>query len=464
MQDEQSLIFPFESVEKGSKIVLYGAGDVGQTFYWQLKRSNYCEITGWIDKCWDDADELEYPHKRLADLDSLVYDYIVIAVINPETADAIKKNLMERGITKDKIVFSGKYMIHFKLYQFGKILPKNKEKIDNIPAIVNNNDKTECLKIGFLTTGHSANTMAASINKRLNNAFIYAVSSRSPERAKAFAEKHNIPNAYGSYRELAEDPNINLVYISSPSAFHYEHVKLCLDHHKHVLCEKPFTLNLKQAEELVNLAKEKNLFLSDGMWTPYLPMAKKIQEVVQSGIIGKISSVTANQHYYGGPEARTRNLSLGGGAVLELGVYLLTFAILVLGTDIKKVKAESQMSKEGIDEQTTVVLFYDGAMAALNFGINAVSDRMGGIYGDKGYILVEDANEFKHIKVYDNSGAVVEEYSAESGYQYETTACVDAILQGKIETPVRPHDIMLLTKRVTDEIRRQIGVVYPADR
>lgn len=456
MEFVQYALFPFESIAKGSKVVLYGGGDVGQAFFHQINRRKYCELVGWIDKEWSVGEKREYPYIRIGDLKGLQYDKVIIAVNNAEIAGEIEKLLISTGVKEEKIVYFDDYLLR---YTVRKIRGMNA-----IPEIeksdLTENRKTEQKKIGIglMAVSAIAQTIAQTILDRLPEVRLRAVASRTLDKAQKFADRFGIERAYGSYEEMLADDEVNLVYVSSPASFHYEHVMLCLKYGKHVLCEKPFAMNAAQAGEMLQFAREKGCFISDGLWTAYLPMVYKISQIVKSGMIGKVSTLCANQHYYAGVGGRLRDKELGGSVVLEMGVYLLSFAQIVFQKPVKEIYAAGVVNADKIDEQTAVILRFDDEIAVLSCGMNAQSDRMGGIYGSQGYILMQDANEYKRMQVYDSKGTLISEVNMSSGYEYEIRACVQAILEGRIETEERSHEIILSSMQMTDMIRAKMGI------
>lgn len=323
------------------------------------------------------------------------------------------------------------------------------------------------MNMAILGAGKIAGTMAKTMSemKWINS---YAIASRSAEKAESFAKEYRFEKAYGSYEEMVKDPEVELVYVASPHSHHYEHIKLCLEHGKHVLCEKAFTVNEAQAREVFALAKEKNLLLTEAMWVRYLPMARTLQDVIRSGEIGTVSTVTANLYYLIDGVERIQNPALAGGALLDVGVYTLTFASLVMGDEIESIRACGVKTETGVDAQNSIAIFYkDGGMAQLCSGVMSVSDRKGMIYGSKGYIIVENINNFECIRVYDVSRKLIAEYPCPpqiSGYEYEVMACVEAIRNGWTECPQMPHEQTLEIMRQMDEIRRQLGVSYPFEQ
>lgn len=322
------------------------------------------------------------------------------------------------------------------------------------------------MKIAILACGNIAQTMAKTL-KGMAGVTMYAVGARSLEKAEAFAKEFGFEKAYGSYEELVKDPEIDLIYVASPHSHHYEHMKLCIENGKNVLCEKALTMNRKQAEEIFALAKEKKVLVTEAMWVRYLPMAKTLRDVLDSGIIGDINVVTANLYYNIDMNQRIVDPALAGGALLDVGVYTLTFAALVMGEDYETMTTSCVKFDTGVDQQSCVVLTYEGGkMAVLNSGTKALSDRKGIISGRDGYIIVENINNFESISVYNTDRELIKRIDAPAqitGYEYEVYAAMDAIEKGLTECPECPHEISLKIMETMDEARRQMGIVYPGE-
>lgn len=320
------------------------------------------------------------------------------------------------------------------------------------------------IKMGILACGGIAGTMAQTLSQ-MPDVDMCAAASRDLEKAKAFSEKYGFHRAYGSYEELARDEEVELVYVASPHSHHYEHIKLCLENGKHVLCEKAFTANRKQAEEVIALAKERGLLLAEALWVRYMPLVKTLREVIDSGIIGEISTVTSNLHYVIDHVKRLYDPALAGGALLDVGVYALNFALMVLGEEIDHITCDCLKFDTGVDKQNTVIICYkNGKMAVCSSGSSALSDRKGIIYGSKGYIIVENVNNPESITVYNREREVIARYDAPeqiSGYEYEVRACAEAIEKGMTECPDMTHDRTLFLMGLMDEARSQMGISYP---
>lgn len=322
------------------------------------------------------------------------------------------------------------------------------------------------VKMGIIGAGRIAGFMANTM-KGMTSVSRYAIAARDYERAQHFAEEYGFEKAYGSYEELVADEEVELVYIATPHSHHYDHVKLCLEHGKHVLCEKAFTVNERQAAELFAMAKEKGLLLTEAIWTRYMPMRKTLEEVLASGVIGRPHMLTANLSYLIDWKDRIAKPELAGGALLDIGIYTLNFASMAFGNDIEQITGTAVFNEYGMDMQENITLVYrDGRMAALNASARSLSDRRGIIYGDKGYIETENINNCEGIRVYDLNRSLVASYETPqqiTGYEYEVEACVYAIEHGETECPQMPHEETLQMLRWMDELRRQWGIVYPME-
>lgn len=321
-------------------------------------------------------------------------------------------------------------------------------------------------KIGIIGAGHIAEKMAYTV-QCMQNASCYAVASRSFPKAEAFARKYGFEKAYGSYEELADDPQVQLVYIATPTSHHYEQARMCLLKGKPVLCEKTFVANAKQAEELIALSRERKVYLAEAIWTRYMPFSKTITEWVNSGIIGKPKMLTANLCYPVEHKERVIRPELCGGALFDLGVYPINLALMVFGTDIERVSSSCVKNDLGVDIQNSMTLTYaDGRMAMLQTSVCFASDRKGVIFGDKGYIVIDNINNPQHATLY-NSFQVQLTTRSETpqftGFEYQVEAAIRAISEGKIEPDDMPHEEILRVMRILDELKKAWGVRFPMD-
>jgi len=293
----------------------------------------------------------------------------------------------------------------------------------------------------------------------------YAVAARDFSRAKAFAAAHGFQKAFGSYEEMLKDPQIDLVYISTPHSHHYEHAMLCLEHGKKVLCEKAFTANAKQAQKLLTYAKSRRLLITEAIWTRYMPLSKKINQLIDNGIIGKVTLLTANLGYMETNIERVMNPDLAGGALLDISIYPINFASMVFGPQISKVTSTCVFTDTGVDAMDSITLcFEDGKMAVLNTTILSRTNREGIIYGDQGYMVVENINNPERVRIFSADQKEIAVYEAPekiTGYEYEVLAAIGAIGEGRLECNEMPHHETLRIMKLLDDIRASWGIKFP---
>lgn len=322
------------------------------------------------------------------------------------------------------------------------------------------------MKIGILGAGRIAVTLAETMNK-MPEVECYGVASRDLEKAKSFAKEHGFQHAFGSYEGMLADENVELVYIATPHSHHYGHMKMCLEAGKHVLCEKSFTVNEKQAAEIFRIAEEKNLLVTEAIWTRYMPSRKIINDLLDQKVIGDVRKMTANLNYPLLDKERIVKPELAGGALLDVGIYPLNFAYMHFGDQVKKITSAVEMTDAGVDGENAMILQYeDGRMAVLNSGIHGKSDSEGVFYGSAGCMIVENINNPESVKVYDTERNLVREIKVPeqiSGYEYEITETISCIKEGKLECPSMPHEETLKMMRVMDGLRADWGMKYPEE-
>lgn len=319
------------------------------------------------------------------------------------------------------------------------------------------------MNIGLLGTGSIAHKMTSTIMK-MNGVNIMAAASRDYQKAKNFAAEYNIPKYYGSYEELVKDESLDLIYIATPHSRHFEDCMLCLQNNKNVLCEKAFTANAMQAEEVLKYAESRNLFVSEAMWTRFMPMRFKLEKIVKSGIIGNISSLTANLGYSIADKERIMKPELAGGALLDLGVYTLNFAIMIFGNNITGINSTCVKNEYGVDIHNSIILtFNNNQTAVLHSNAAANTDRRGIIYGTEGRIEVDNINNCQRIDVILNNGTSISYDAPEqiSGYEYEVEASLKAIMKNETECVEMKHSDTIFIMRLMDRLRKEWGVVYP---
>ena len=337
------------------------------------------------------------------------------------------------------------------------------------------------MKFAILGCGHIATKMAAAV-KAIENRGVeaYAVASRSLEKAEKFAKDYGFGRAYGSYEELAKDPAVDLIYIATPHSEHYNNILLCLEHGKNLLVEKAFTANALMASEVIALAEEKGVFLSEAMWTRFLPAVQMVKDWILSGRIGKVKSVEADFSMPLSHIERLRKPELAGGALLDLGIYSLTFADIFLtdeaicrvGCDgdcaenhIVQTKTHCVKFHTGVDATDWIDLVYaNGQVAHLKTSMVAPLKNEGVIYGEDGFIRVQNLNDMIEIQLFDKAGTLLESQTPpriENCYEYEVLGCKAAIEKGLKECPEMPHSKTMQMMTQMDNLRAAWGVSYP---
>jgi len=322
------------------------------------------------------------------------------------------------------------------------------------------------MKFSILGPGGIAHSLAEVVNK-LEGIEAYAVASRDYGRAKAFADKWGYKKAYGSYEEMVKDPEVELVYIATPHSHHYQYAKMCLEHGKHILVEKAFTVNAAQAKELVALAREKNLLLAEAMWTRYMPGRKMVDDLIESGVIGEVHSMTSAFGFPLTHVDRLMNPELAGGALLDLTVYPITAALMVIDGEVKDIQASAVMSDRGIDLQDSVTLtFENGKMAVLHTSMLDRTSCESVISGTEGFIKLNNVNNPSVISLYNSEREMIASYDVPeqiNGYEYEVLACKKALEEGRIECPEMPHEEIIRVMEITDKIREIWGMTFPCE-
>lgn len=324
------------------------------------------------------------------------------------------------------------------------------------------------MKVGILGAGNIAGTMAVTLRGMKTggeDVELYAVASRSQDKAEAFAREQGAQKAFGSYADMLKDDGVDLVYVATPHSHHAEHMKLCIEHGKAILCEKSFTGNARQAEEILNLAEQKRIPLTEAIWTRYQPARKIIDDVIASGKIGEVKLVTSALCYGIKDTRRIHDPALAGGALLDLGVYVLNFASMILGTDIQRMESSVQLLDSGMDAQETITLFYpNGVMANLMASVMAFGDRDCYVMGTEGWITTDNVNNPVNLVLHkDGKEEILPVPEQITGYEYEVRACQRMLAEGKLECEEMPHAETLRIMKLMDSLRKDWGVRYPFD-
>lgn len=323
------------------------------------------------------------------------------------------------------------------------------------------------IRWAIMGTGTIAKSFAKGLSF-LDDAELYAVASRSMETAVSFGQDYSAKKYYGKYEDMVKDAEVDVVYIATPNSSHKDNILLCLNNGKAVLCEKPFTLNAKETEEVIRLAREKNLFLMEGMWTRFFPIMHKVREWIDEGKIGPIRMVTADFGFRreGDPEERKIGLHRAGGALMDVGIYPISFASWVLGRSVVDIKGVASLYETGVDELSAMTFKYDGGqMAVLSCSINTPTLKEARIIGNKGVIIIPDFARATSatLSVIGHEPITVTFPLEGNGYNYEAAAVMACLREGKVESDAIPLDETLSIIKSMDELRCQWGMVFPSE-
>jgi predicted dehydrogenase len=323
------------------------------------------------------------------------------------------------------------------------------------------------IKWGIMGPGNIAHKFVQSL-KCIKDAEITAVGSRSTVRAAKFAAQYGISRSYGSYRQLADDPEVDIVYVATRIPAHFECALMCLKAGKAVLCEKPFTLNALQTEILVRTARESGLFLMEAMWMRYLPTIVKVRERLAKGVIGELRMIKADFGIDAGwnPESRLLNPAMGGGALLDVGIYPISFSSMIFGPCPATIKGVAYLGATGVDEQFSAILGYEeGRLAVLSGAIRTTLPNEARVIGTEGYIRIPSFWCSQSVELCVNGK--VEQFElpfTSTGYVHEAEEAMDCMKQGLTESDIMPLDESLKIMKILDTLREQWGLRYPAEK
>lgn len=323
------------------------------------------------------------------------------------------------------------------------------------------------LRWGILATGGIASAFASDL--RTAGLDLVAVGSRSQESADAFAAKFDIPRAHASYEALVSDPDVDIIYVSTPHPMHHAGAKLALENGKHVLVEKPFTVNHAEAEDLQRIAGERGLLAMEAMWTRYLPHMVRIHEIIDSGALGEIRAVTADhtQKITDDPAHRLNALELGGGALLDLGIYPISFIWDVLGAPTS-IQATARLMETGADSEVATIMTHEGGAVSTSLSSSrAAGPNAAAIIGTEARIDIDRVwYTPTSFRVVGPDGTVRENYESHvegRGMQYQALAAERLVSEGNLEGDLLPIAESVAIMGTLDEIRAQIGVRYPSE-
>ncbi|MBP2636891.1 MAG: dehydrogenase [Firmicutes bacterium] len=324
------------------------------------------------------------------------------------------------------------------------------------------------LKWGILSTGTIAKKFADTLCQLPNCGTLQAVASRSQEAADQFAGSYNIPRAYNDYLSLVRDPDIDVIYIATPHSLHYENAKLCLEHNKHVLCEKSFTVNLNQATALTQLAKENNLFLMEAFWTKFLPAYQLLNQTIAKGEIGNITHFRAQYGFAptGARYVRKFDPNLAGGTLLDIGVYALGVAAMLLGYQPEHMYSNAIIGEYGTDTFNSIMLSYpNGITAHLITAIGTVIEQEAVLFGTKGQITLPNFSALQSFIVAKSDGIsyTVDAPFETNGFEYQIRETAACLLANQTESSIMTHQNTLAIMKLMDEARAAWGLRFPCE-
>ena len=322
------------------------------------------------------------------------------------------------------------------------------------------------MKVGIIGTGWIAEKAAITLNG-LTDCEAYAVGSRRLETAEAFAAKWSIKKAYGSYTELIADPDVDLVYVGTPHSHHFDVTKEAIMAGKPCLVEKAFMANARQTREILDLARQRSVFVAEAIWTRYQPAVGMVRKLIADGRIGKPHLVTATLGYSMGDKPRIMRPDLCGGALLDLGVYALNFVRMFCDSDIASINGTCVKSDTGMDLTNAItIILKDGILANVQSSAQCVGDNIGVIAGTEGNLIIDNINNPQVITVNGPDRTYVETIRVPqqiTGYEYQFLACRDALAEGLLEPREMPHAETLYIMQLMDDLRRKWSVCYPMD-
>lgn len=322
------------------------------------------------------------------------------------------------------------------------------------------------IKWGIIATGAISEAFVEGM-RHVSNSEIIAVASRDINKSEAYRKKHDIKKAYGSYLELAEDQELDAIYISTPHPYHKELSLMCLEHGKAVLCEKPAVMNSKELDEVLESAANNTTFYMEAMWTRFLPVIKRVKELIKDGYIGDVRMIKADFCFKApyDPNSRLFDKALGGGALLDVGIYPISFASYILEKSPVSIKSFAEIGKTGVDEQGAAILGYsDGEIALLSFAVNTQTEWNAYIHGSDGYIKLPQffmARQATLVK--GDKEEVITPAFAGNGYNYEIEEVNQCLREGKIQSSIMGWEDTKLVMDIMDELRRQWKLVYPSE-
>ena len=325
----------------------------------------------------------------------------------------------------------------------------------------------DSIRWGILGTGWIANQFAQGLSQ-LSDAELVAIGSRTLESAQSFAAKYGASHLHASYQALVRDAEVDVIYVATPNPQHKEHSLLCLEAGKPVLCEKPFALNAREAEDVIRVAREKKLFLMEAMWSRFFPLMAKVRALLTDGAIGDVQMLVADLciQFDFEPSDRRFSLDLGGGALLDLGVYPISLASMLMGPP-SKVTTLAHLGETGVDEQAGIVLQYGkGQMSTLYTSTRVDSPVDAILMGTKGQIRIHPwwiHPDRLTLSLVGQEPTTMEMPYEGNGYQFEATEVMDCLRANRLESDLMPLDETVSVMQTMDTIRAQWGLRYPTE-
>lgn len=320
-------------------------------------------------------------------------------------------------------------------------------------------------KWGILAPGKMSAKFTQSL-QLLENAELYAVGSRDSRRAKEFAEKFGFRKHYGSYEELTADPELDIVYVASPHSFHHEHVLLCLKNRKAVICEKALALNSYEVKDMIDNAARQKVFFMEALWPPFQPIYRKTREILQGGEAGKLLHMNARFAFQApyDPEDRKFNLSLGGGSLLDIGIYPVIDALYFIGVP-SEILAKASFAESGSEISISIIFRYDDGRMADIYSSFLTGGGIGcDLLCEKGNLFFSRERDMSQQLIVALNGRDQVRHSLipeNMGYQFEAAEVMKCLDEGKLQSEVVPHSFSLDLMKTLDGIRKAAGIVYP---
>lgn len=318
---------------------------------------------------------------------------------------------------------------------------------------------------GVIGCGNIAHKFVEGLS-HISEGKFYASGSRNYEKAEEFKKKHGGVKAYGSYEELASDPDVDIIYIATPHNYHFENTMMCLQHKKHVLCEKPLTVNANETERLIEKARSENKFLMEALWMRFFPVMTQLREWIREKLIGEVRIIQADFGIRRPliPEKRLFNPDLAGGALLDLGIYPISLAYWIFEKDPVEINSNAYLGITSVDEQSVYIFKYeDGALAVLSSACRTETSHEARIYGTKGSIIIPDFWHGEQAIVHlEGESDHTYHFPVESnGYNYEADHVMKCLGENKIESEIMPLEESFQVMQTMDKIREQCGLKYP---